>query len=45
LAQSQRNKDLEALDLNSLKFMLERLQGQQGYEMSMIRELDPYFNF
>lgn len=25
--------------------MLERLQGQQGYEVAMIRELDPYFQF
>ena len=35
----------EKLGYRSLKYMLERLQGQQGYEIAMIRELDPYFNF
>jgi len=28
-----------------LKYMLERLQGQKEFEIAMIRELDPYFNF
>ena len=45
LIESQNKKNHEELDHNSLKFMLERLQGQQGYETSMLRELDPYFNF
>ena len=40
-----KNQARENLDHNSLKYMLERLQGQQGYEIAMIRELDPYFNF
>ena len=42
---SKFNQEKEKLDQQSLKYMLERLEGQQGYEIAMIRELDPYFDF
>ena len=45
LEKSNYKFETEVLDNRSLKYMLERLQGQQGYEIAIIRELDPYFNF
>ena len=45
LEQSKQKFEHESLDHNSYNYMLERLQGQQGYEVAMIRELDPYFQF
>lgn len=45
LEESKYNHEKENLDQHSLRYMLERLEGQQGYEIAMIRELDPYFNF
>lgn len=45
LEQSEFKRDLELADRETIKYMLERLQGQQSQETAMIRDLDPYFNF
>lgn len=45
LEESKYNADRENLDHNSYKFMLDRLRGQKEYELVILRELDPYFQF
>lgn len=45
LEESKYKADRELLDRNSLKYMFDRIRGQQEYEIAISRELDPYFQF